>query len=66
MHHIRSSRSWKLYPDSFFIATTISTIYGSIVAVQSKKPYTSSFANKKPVDFDDELKTGDVRYDNLT
>ena len=21
---------------------------------------------KKPVDFDDELKTGDVRYDNLT
>ena len=21
---------------------------------------------KKPVDFDDELKTGDVRYDNIT
>ena len=30
-------------------------------------PYsTSSFAKKKLVDFDDELKTGDVRYDNLT
>ena len=29
---------------------------------------TSSFAKKKkkPVDFDGELKTGDVRYDNLT
>ena len=26
---------------------------------------TSSFAKKKPVDFDDELKTGNVRYDNL-
>ena len=27
----------------------------------------SSFAKKKkPVDFDDKLKTGDVRYDNLT
>ena len=29
--------------------------------------YTSSFAKKKkPVDFDDELKIGDVRYDNMT
>ena len=28
--------------------------------------YTSSFAKKKPVDFDDELKIGNVRYDNLT
>ena len=28
--------------------------------------YTSSFAKKKPVDFDGELKTGDVRYDNMT
>ena len=27
---------------------------------------TSSFAKKKPVDFDDELKIGDVRYDNMT
>ena len=27
---------------------------------------TSSFANKKPVDFDDELKIGDVRYDDMT
>ena len=32
----------------------------------SKKKGTSSFAKKKPVDFDDELKIGDVRYDNLT
>ena len=28
--------------------------------------FTSSFAKKKPVDFDDELKIGDVRYDNMT
>ena len=30
--------------------------------------YTSSFAKKKkkPVDFDDELKIGDVWYDNMT
>ena len=27
---------------------------------------TSSFAKKKPVDFVDELKIGDVRYDNMT
>ena len=27
--------------------------------------YTSSFAKKKPVDFDDELRIGDVRYDNM-
>ena len=27
---------------------------------------TSSFAKKKPVDFDDELKIGDVWYDNMT
>ena len=27
---------------------------------------TSSFAKKKPVDFDGELKIGDVRYDKLT
>ena len=27
---------------------------------------TSSFAKKKPVDFDGELKTGNVRYDNMT
>ena len=27
---------------------------------------TSSVAKKKPVDFDDELKIGDVRYDNMT
>ena len=27
---------------------------------------TSSFAKKKPVDFDGELKIGDVRYDNIT
>ena len=27
---------------------------------------TSSFAKKKPVDFDGELKIGDVRYDNMT
>ena len=27
---------------------------------------TSSFAKKRPVDFDDELKIGDVRYDNMT
>ena len=26
---------------------------------------TSSFAKKKPVDFDDELRIGDVRYDNM-
>ena len=28
--------------------------------------YTSSFAKKKPVDFDGELKIGDVRYDHIT
>ena len=27
---------------------------------------TSSFAKKKPVDFDDKLKIRDVRYDNMT
>ena len=27
---------------------------------------TSSFAKKKPVDFDDELKIGESRYDNMT
>ena len=26
---------------------------------------TSSFAKKKPVDFDDEIRIGDVRYDNM-
>ena len=25
----------------------------------------SSFAKKKPVDFDDELRIGNVRYDNM-
>ena len=29
------------------------------------KTSTSSFAKKKPVDFDDELRVGDVRYDNM-
>ena len=29
--------------------------------------FTSSFSKKKyPVDFDDELKIGDVRYDDMT
>ena len=26
---------------------------------------TSSFAKKMPADFDDELRIGDVRYDNM-
>ena len=36
------------------------------VSYQRFKKGTSLFAKKKPVDFDDELKIGDVRHDNMT
>ena len=42
---------------------------GICVAAKALKPdikSTSSFAKKKPVDFDGELKAEDVKYDNLT
>ena len=39
------------------------TCFSVCICIQKS---TSSFENKKPVDFDDELKIGDVRYDNMT
>ena len=47
-----------------FISDICSLFLKKVISIL---PYTSSFAKiKKPVNFDDELKIGDVRYDNLT
>ena len=42
------------------------SILSSIYPAFRKTLNTSSFAKKRPVDFDDELKIGDVRYKHLT
>ena len=51
---------WIQEDPPFFL---ISSVFPSLL---QKLFHTSSFAKKKPVDFDGELKIGDVRYDNIT
>ena len=57
MHYNNKVVQWSCHASGFIL------LYG----LCGDSTTTSSFAKKKkPVDFDDELKTGDVRYDNLT
>ena len=41
-------------------------LFSKMFGTKISKNSTSFFAKKKPVDFDGELKIGDVRYDNIT
>ena len=55
-------------PLSLFLRCRLWRLWRHTFRIENKSCYsTSSFAKKKyPVDFDVELKIGDVRYDNMT
>ena len=50
----------------YVILLPLETIASPWKEIYGRQKYTSSFTKKKPVDFDDELKIGDVWYDNMT
>ena len=53
-------------PRLYFFATTSSSNVNCSYVLNEWLRSTYSFTKKYPVDFDGELKIGDVRYDNMT